>query len=373
MNQLTVSPSLVVILLFALLAAACAPITPAAPTAPAELKPGPTAVSGTGSQATASPNAASQATAAPGTVSLKVVILPFISFAPYWIAQDDGYFKEQGLDVELIDMTNQQDTLPAMLGGQVDVTSGQVYAAMFNAAAKESPVKIVADKGYINPGACENIAVIGRKGLFDAGDLKGDQLKGSRMTIVPGSWNEYYLDKLLKSLNLTNTTASNTMLNSPDVLQALNAGQVDITVQNEPWVTRMTDAGHVRLTPGISKLLPNSESAVMLFGPKLLGANADVGKRFMLAYLKAVRAYNDGKTDHNVAILSKYTKLPADLLQKMCWPSLHPDGTMNTDSVLDFQSWAVAKGIIKTPATAAQLFDASFAEAASKELGPAKK
>lgn len=356
MQKLTLPFSLLAFLLFAWVMSACAPITPAAqPTS------------------SAPPASAPQATTAPASVSLKVVILPFISFAPYWIAQDDGYFKEQGLDVEFVDMTNQQDTLPAMLGGQVDVTSGQVYAAMFNAAAKDGAVKIVADKGYINPDACENIAVIGRKGLFENGDLKADRLKGSRMTIVPGSWNEYYLDKLLKALTLTNTTASNTMLASPAVFEAMNAGQVDITVQNEPWVTRLTDAGHVRLTPGISKLLPNSESAVMLFGPKLLGNNAEVGKRFMLAYLKAVRAYNEGKTDHNVAILSKYTKLPADLLQKMCWPSLHPDGALNTDSVLDFQTWAVAKGLINTPATAAQLFDTSFAEYASQQLGPSKK
>ncbi len=350
----------VILLLLFVFVVACAPTAPAAqPTAAA---PAATA---------AAPTLATEGT--PEAVSLKVVILPFISFAPYWIAQDNGYFAEQGLNVELIDMTNQSDTLPAMLGGQVDVTSGQVYAAMFNAAAKDSGVKIVADKGYIDPDSCENIAVIGRKGLFDAGPLKAEQLAGSKMTIIPGSWNNYYLDKLLEASNLTNTTASNTAMGSPAVLEALNAGQVEITVQNEPWVTRMTEAGHVRFTPGIAELMPNSESAVMLYGPKLLGDNGEVGNRFMLAYLKAVREYNEGKTDSNVEILSKYTKLPADILQKMCWPALHPDGTMNLESVMDFQNWAVEQGLVATPATEEQLFDTSFIEYASKELGPATK
>lgn len=353
MKSFSISFSVILLTLIGFLITACAQGTPPATTAP---------------QPTTAPTVS-----APPTVSLKVVILPFISFAPYWIAQDDGYFQEQGLDVSLVDMTNQQDTLPAMLGGQVDVTSGQVYVAMFNAAAKDSPVKIVADKGYIDPAACENIAVIGRKGLFTPGDLKGDQLKGSRLSIVAGSWNEYYLDKLLAAQGLTNTTASNTVLSSPAVFDAMNAGQVDITVQNEPWVTRLLDAGQIKIAPGISKLLPNSESAVMLFGAKLIGDNADVGNRFMLAYLKAVRAYNTGKTAHNVAILSKYTKLPTALVQEMCWPSLRSDGTVNTDSVLDFQQWAVSKGIIKTPATAAQLFDPSFAQYAGQKLGPVKK
>src|SRR5262245_28002184 len=87
----------VAVLLFVL--SACAQVTPAAPAA-------------TVPQTT-------PASASTQPVDLKVVILPFISFAPYWIAQDDGYFTEQGLNVEFVDMTQQQDTLPAMLGGQV--------------------------------------------------------------------------------------------------------------------------------------------------------------------------------------------------------------------------------------------------------------
>jgi NitT/TauT family transport system substrate-binding protein len=364
MKRLTTRFTPVILLLLVYLVVACVPITPA----PAAL-PQPTSVP----EATAAVPTTSSTNASPEPVSLKVVTLPFISFAPYWIAQDDGHFAEQGLNVELIDMTTQSDTLPAMLGGQVDVTSGQVYAAMFNAAAKDSGVKIVADKGYIAPDACENIAVIGRKGLFDEGPLQPEQLQGAKLTMIPGSWNNYYFEKLLAASNLTNTTASNTAMNSPTALEALNAGQVDITVQNEPWVTRMSDAGHVRFTPGIAELMPNSQSAVMLFGPKLLGENEEAGKRFMLAYLKAVRAYNEGKTDRNVEILSKYTKLPAELLQKMCWPALHPDGTMNLESVMDFQTWAVEKGLVQTAATEEQLFDTTFIEYASQELGPAKE
>jgi hypothetical protein len=41
---------------------------------------------------------------------------------------------------------------------------------------------------------------------------------------------------------------------------------------------------------------------------------------------------------------------------------------MNVDSVLDFQSWAVQKGLISAPVTQEQLFDSSFAATANQRL-----
>jgi ABC-type nitrate/sulfonate/bicarbonate transport system substrate-binding protein len=41
----------------------------------------------------------------PQPVELKVVILPYISFAPYFIAAEEGFFEEQGLKVEFVKST----------------------------------------------------------------------------------------------------------------------------------------------------------------------------------------------------------------------------------------------------------------------------
>jgi NitT/TauT family transport system substrate-binding protein len=116
-------------------------------------------------------------------------------------------------------------------------------------------------------------------------------------------------------------------------------------------------------------VLADAESAVMVFGPRLLGTNAEVGTRFMVAYLRAVRRYNEGKTDQNVAILSQYTQLDPALLRQMCWPAIRNDGSLNVDSILDFQTWATRKGLVPTPVTAEQLIDTSFTDAANARLG----
>ena len=43
----------------------------------------------------------------PEPIKLKIGILPFSSYLPLYIAQVEGYFAKQGLDVEIVDFTRQ--------------------------------------------------------------------------------------------------------------------------------------------------------------------------------------------------------------------------------------------------------------------------
>jgi NitT/TauT family transport system substrate-binding protein len=313
--------------------------------------------------------ACSAPTAPPQTVSLKVVTLPFIAFAPYYLGVEDGYFAEQNLQVELVEMTTQPDTLPALVSGQVDVTSGQVSAGMFNVVAQGANVRLVSDKGYIDPQSCSNLALVARQELVPPdGRVTADGLRGKRLMVVRGTWNDYYAERLLQPLGLGVDDFNVVNVPSPAQPEAMAKGQMDMVVQNEPWVTRLTQAGHRTIMTSSAESLPLSQSAVMLFGPRLIGPNANVGERFMTAYLKAVRAYNQGKTPHNVEVLAKYTQLDQGLLRAMCWPTLRADGSVNVESVLDFQTWAVGKGIVDKFVPAEKFLDTSFATRATQRL-----
>ncbi|MDQ3810035.1 MAG: ABC transporter substrate-binding protein [Chloroflexota bacterium] len=307
------------------------------------------------------------------TVNLKVVILPFIAFAPFYIAQDEGFFGEEGLNVEFVNMTTQPDTIPALVSGQVDVTSGQVSSGMLNSIAKGARAAFVADKGYIDPAGCDNLALVARSTLLpQGGQPSADMLRGKRLNLVRGTWMEYYIEKLLGTIDLGVDELETVQIPSPAQPEAMANGQLDMAAQNEPWVTTLVQAGHRPILTPVHELMPNSESAVMLYGQKLLDGNAAVGNRFMVAYLKAVRQYNQGKTDRNVAIVSKYTQLDGRILRDMCWPALRGDGEMDTASVLDFQAWAVRKGLLDQALPAERFWDPSFTRHAIQQLGPAR-
>jgi hypothetical protein len=89
----------------------------------------------------------------------------------------------------------------------------------------------------------------------------------------------------------------------------------------------------------------------------------------MVAYLKAVRQYNKGKTDRNLEILAEHTELDRELLKKICWPTFRNDGSINIDSIFEFQKWGLKKGLIDQPASKEQLWDSRFIDYANRILG----
>lgn len=93
--------------------------------------------------------------AKPNLVTVKVAMLPYISFAPFYIAQEEGFFAQQGLKVELVNIADQVNIIPALASGQVDVSSGLVSAGILNTIKQSGTIKIVADKGYIDPTSCD--------------------------------------------------------------------------------------------------------------------------------------------------------------------------------------------------------------------------
>jgi len=323
--------------------------------------------------AATSTSGASASAGSAETTTVKVAILPFISFAPFLIAQEEGFFKEQGLNVEFVRFTTQNELIPALTAGQIDVAAGLLSAGLFNTIVKGGAIKIVADKGYIDPAGCANIALVARKDLATAGGaMTGDQLRNLKVAHVRGSWLDYYATKVLATVGLTLDDLQVITLPSPSVPEAMNTKQIDLVLNNEPWITRLLQNGHVAILTPVQQLLPDSQSAVTLYGPGLL-KNPDAGNRFMVAYLKAVRQYNAGKTDRNIAILAKEIKLDPALLKAMCWPTLRDDGSINTASVQDFQSWSIAGKLIDEPVPEATYWDGSFIAYANKQLGASTK
>jgi NitT/TauT family transport system substrate-binding protein len=113
---------------------------------------------------------------------------------------------------------------------------------------------------------------------------------------------------------------------------------------------------------------PDFQLSVVMYGPSVLDKNPDAGRRFMIAYLKAARQWNEGKTERNLAIVSEATGLDETLLRKACWPPLRDDGQINVQSVIDFQAWAVRREYLDNPVPEQQFWDPSFVEHANEVL-----
>jgi ABC-type nitrate/sulfonate/bicarbonate transport system substrate-binding protein len=176
------------------------------------------------------------------------------------------------------------------------------------------------------------------------------------------------VEKLLNTAGLSLNDIVIVDVPTPVMPDALKKGTIDVVATVEPWITFALQTGHAVLWMPAQKVIPGFQLSTILFGPTLLEKNPEVGKRFMIACLKAVRQFNKGKTERNLEIIAKHTGLDKELLKRTCWPSLRDDGKINIESVLDFQSWAVKKGFQDKLVSPDQFWDPSFIEYANKVL-----
>ena len=307
----------------------------------------------------------------PEPVKLKVLVLPYMGYAPFFIAQEEGYFAEQGLEIEFVKMSGgSSKVIPALIQGELDVSAGTVNIGVLNALIRGGALKIVADMAHIASSGCPARSLFVRRDLFETGELvQPAQLQGRRIAVNPKSIDGYYVEKILHMADLTFEDVSVKYVPSAVLLEGFETGTLDVVFTAEPWVTRMLKTGQAVLWNPARDIIPNFQYAVVLYGPTLFEEKPDIGRRFMIAYLKAARQYNQGKTERNVDILAKHTGLESRLLQEVCWSSIRDDGSMNADSILDFQQWALEKGLLDKIVPAKQFLDSSFAEHANKVLG----
>jgi NitT/TauT family transport system substrate-binding protein len=84
------------------------------------------------------------------------------------------------------------------------------------------------------------------------------------------------------------------------------------------------------------------------------------------------QAYHHGPNRAEVVDIMVRNRIVADrdLLDKMDWQARSPNGKFNLDSVDSVQTFFKQEAIIDKTAPRERLVDASFAQAAARELGP---
>jgi NitT/TauT family transport system substrate-binding protein len=313
-------------------------------------------------------------------VEVKVGTNNVVSDAPFFIANRKGYFAEQGIKITFVTFDAGPKMIAPLGVGQLDAAAGAISAGLFNASLRGINIKVVADKGS-SPPKYDYMPILVRKSLVDSGqfksfkDLKGLKVAQAAKGGSPGS----KLNEALKSAGLTYNDVKHEYLGYPQHVAALANGAIDASITTEPSATQAVDKGVAVRYPG-DELYPSQQVAVLLYGGDFIKKSPQVAKKFMVAYLKGARFYNDalkdGKfagpnADEVIAILSQDSNVkdPA-IYRKMTPNGIHPDGKLNQASLKKDLQFYKEQGYLEGAITVEQVVDTSFAEAALKELGP---
>lgn len=307
-------------------------------------------------------------------VSLRVARMPYISNTVLMIAEKEGFFEEQNLDVEFVPFQSTNDLITLLLTGELDAIAPSVNIAFFNAVAREGNIKIILPLTDFAVKDCATVAYLARTEDIEAGLYADKQeWQDAKMVISTQALNSipgYVLREVLKPTGLTVEDMQIETVSTPAQEEALRNGQVDLVYAVEPWVTRMTAQGDIAVLDNAEQYAPGLSASVIIAGPKIID-NPDVAQRFSIAYLKAVRQYLEGQTPRNVELAVELTGLSSDLVNDICWGDSSPNGTVNVDYFMDYQNWQMERGYLEEVVDPDQFYDPSFAEYAVEVLGEA--
>jgi NitT/TauT family transport system substrate-binding protein len=355
-------------LLVAALLAACAPAAGGRPAPTAGTAAAPT----TSAPAVAAPTSA----AAAQTETIKYAAGTSVSSAGVFIGIERGYYREVGLEIEIVPFSNAAEMIQPIAASQVDVANADTGAGIFNALARGLPLRFVADGNHTEPGH-SSLAWVVRKDLIDSGAVRElPDLRGRKVSpIARGSLVDSLGYRTLARAGLQPSDVEIEYVTFADVLPALGNQALDAAILNEPLVTSAVEQGLGVRWRGMDDLFGTFQSTLIIYSPTMVTQRQDAGRRFMVGYLRSLRdyqdAFNGGKDlDAVLAILTKYTAIkdPA-VYRKIVVPAFDTNGQMNAQSIKDLQQWYVENGFVQTPVALDEYFDTSYLEHALGVVG----
>ena len=175
-------------------------------------------------------------------VSIAVGGKASLYYLPLTIAERLGYFKDEGLTVEISDFAGGAKALEALVGGSVDVVAG-AYEHTINMQSKGQHIRSFALMGQ-SPAI--SIGVVSSK----AASIKGPKdLKGLKIGVsAPGSSTNVALNTYLAQGGLKPSDVSVIGVGTgAGSLAALRSGQIDGMSNIEPVMTMLEQKNEVKL------------------------------------------------------------------------------------------------------------------------------
>jgi ABC-type nitrate/sulfonate/bicarbonate transport system substrate-binding protein len=286
-----------------------------------------------------------------------------ITSADIFIALEEGFFAQEGVEIEAVTWNGGMESLPLLAQGRIDfMPTGTFSVAYVNLIQRGGRVRLVRARGVHTAGRCDYRSFIARSELIDSGQLDDlSAIRGRRVSASRTDNAYFYWAMLLEKAGLTFDDVTLNFVATSGLQMAISRGLVDVGVQGEPALARTLESGDAKIWIPINRILPDYQASFLLFGPSLLDERPEVGRRVVAALQKAVDQYLDpAKYERNVEILARRTRMPAEEVRAMCWPGWSADGVIDRKQLDAFQRWARGEGFIDAVVASEDLVDSRF-------------
>ncbi len=297
-------------------------------------------------------------------------------------AIDKGLLKAEGIEANLISFDTGARMVPALATGELDVGTIPGSAGTYNAAARNINNRIVADRSRSAPDDMYQTLMI-RKDIMDAGRFKTyADLKGLKIAVAaPGISILSIVNEAARKGGISYDDIEKIFIPLPQQTAAFRNKAIDGSIMIEPFATLIAANGDGVRFASTYDFNPDGQFTYMVYSEKFSKERPDVARRFMRAYIRALRAFNDATekgrwkddahTNELIDILAKNLEIKPQQVRASYPHSVDPDGRVNINGMkLELKFFMDQKMVQSNSIRVEDIVDMQFVEAALKELGP---
>ena len=289
------------------------------------------------------------------TVTLKIAVLPIIDTLPLYVAQQQGFFAKHNVEVELVPVASAPERVQLVASGQVDGTINETLSVMlFN---KET-VQMQAVRYALRPAEGYGhffILASGASGITAPEGFKGVEIGVSQGTII-----EYVTERLLTAEGLSaGEIVTIPVPKIPDRMALLASGELSAATLPDPL-------GALAVQSGATIVLDDSNHpeygfSIYSFRKEIIDAHPEAVEGFLAAVDEAITLINSDPTQYT-DILSEANIVPPPLLEAYKVPPFPKAGVPTREEWEDALSWAQEKGMLDV--------DVSYEDSVNSSLLP---
>ena len=260
-------------------------------------------------------------------------------YLPTTLAQQLGYYEQEGLRVAIVDTAAGAKALEALLGGSADVVTGFYDHAIQMAADGKSIKAFVSMVRY--PGAVAILSPEAAQRIHSVEDLKG----ATAGVTSPGSSSHFFLNFLLRKHGLSPADVSVVGTGGgASRVMAIERNKVAVGVLYEPGVTQLLHRSSsariladTRTGEGVQQIygVPNYPSAVLYSNGAWLKENPDTARRLARAMQRTLKWIQEHSAEQIMERMPASFRgdAPALYLEALqhSLPMYSPDGVMRPE------------------------------------------
>ena len=265
---------------------------------------------------------------------LTIGLMPDTDSLPFIIAQEKGYFKEEGLEVNIQQYKSAMDRDSALQSGNLDGAISDMLAVAF---AKDGGFNVKVTS--FTDGSYKLIASK-QSGAKSVADLKGQDVAVSRNTII-----EYVTDQILAKEKLPEDSINKVIIPQiPTRLEMLQNGKLAAATLPEPMASIAVHNG-CQFVTGSDELGINP--GVIMFTAKTTNDRRAELAAMYRAYNKAVDYLNNTPREEYIDLIVEKGGFPPTAKEALKLPEYHHAALPKESDVVDCVKWLQGKGLIK--------------------------